>query len=396
MTATSTATHPALRQRLPLYPSQFISAMALVSLGPLLDPMMRDLGVPLSKGGLISAGLFLGNVFGITILNMTMSRVPAKWALAGGTALLGAGLLVAGAASRNLWSLSLAFVLVGLAGAFMNATCWMWLAAHIKKDVAASALAMILFFGLGMVVTPVVLGQVIDRGATWRWILVAEGGIALAMALVLACLPLLDILGRQNVRFSHLRQVVAHDPWLLLGILGAGLMYTGTETTINVWLPKFQIDVFGASDTWASLAVTLFWVGLVVGRLTVMRLTRRFSPSRLLLLCACTLAVFVVAVAFTPSQTVALVLSVGAGLGASASYGIIGSYSGRFPEWQSGVASSLFILSGGIGSVAFPYLMGPLASSAGFRIALAATAVPAVAYALFSLVIHARADEERR
>jgi MFS family permease len=271
MTATSTATHPALRHRLPLYPSQFIGAMALVSLGPLLDPMMRDLGVPLSKGGLISAGLFLGNVFGITILNMTMSRVPAKWALAGGTALLGAGLLVAGAASRNLWSLSLAFVLVGLAGAFMNATCWMWLAAHIRKDVAASALAMILFFGLGMVVTPVVLGQVIDRGATWRWILVAEGGIALAMALVLACLPLLDILGRQNVRFSHLRQVVAHDPWLLLGILGAGLMYTGTETTINVWLPKFQIDVFGASDTWASLAVSLFWVGLVVGRFTVMR-----------------------------------------------------------------------------------------------------------------------------
>ena len=105
---------------------------------------------------------------------------------------------------------------------------------------------------------------------------------------------------------------------------------------------------------------------------------------------------FVVAVAFAPSQTAALVLSVGAGLGASASYGIIGSYCGRFPEWQSSVVSSLFILSGGIGSIAFPNIMGPLAGAAGFRIALALIAVPAVAYALFSLLIHARADEGRR
>lgn len=163
--------------------------------------------------------------------------------------------------------------------------------------------------------------------------------------------------------------------------------------TFNVWLPKFQIDVFAATDTWASLSVTLFWVGLIAGRLIIMPLTRRFSPSRLLLVCACTMAVFVVAVAFAPSQAACLVLCVGAGLGASASYGIIGSYAGRFPEWQSAVASSLFILSGGVGSIAFPYLMGPLASAAGFRVALALVAVPALIYALFSLLIHARSGE---
>jgi len=141
--------------------------------------------------------------------------------------------------------------------------------------------------------------------------------------------------------------------------------------------------------------VTLFWVGLIAGRLIVMALTRRFSPSRLLLICACTMAVFTVAVALAPSQAASLVLAVGAGLGASASYGIIGSYAGRFPEWQSAVASSLFILSGGVGSIAFPYIMGPLADSAGFRTALAMIAVPAVVYALFSLLIRARSGEAR-
>jgi fucose permease len=381
---------PSLRHRFPLYPSQVMGAIVMVSLGPLLDPIMRDLGIPLSRAGLISAGFFLGNVVGIVLINTNLARVPAKWAIIIGNGLQGIVLMVAGLASWNLWSLSLACLFVGASSALVNTTCWIWLAAHVKKNMAASALQMILFFGVGMVVTPLILGLALDRGASWRWMLAIEGGLSLALALVFVFLPLLDIPGRRNVRSSDLKQVIVHNRGLLLGMAGACFMYTGAETTINVWLPKFQIDVFGAGDTWASLSVALFWVGLVVGRLTAVPLTRRFSPARLLLACACTLTVFCVALAFAPSQVVALVLSVGAGLGASASYGLIGSYSGRFPAWQSGVASSLFILAGGLGSVIFPYLMGPIASSAGFRIALGTVAIPALAYGLFSLLIHAR------
>ena len=153
-------------------------------------------------------------------------------------------------------------------------------------------------------------------------------------------LPLLDVRGRQNIRLSQFREVVAHDRKLLLGIVIAGFTYVGAEMTFNIWLPKFEIEVFGATDTWASLSVTLFWVGLIAGRLTVMTLTRRYSPARLLLVCACTLAVFVVALALAPSQAVSLIFAVGAGLGASASYGLIGSYAGRFPGWQAAVATS--------------------------------------------------------
>ena len=43
----------------------------------------------------------------------------------------------------------------------------------------------------------------------------------------------------------------------------------------------------------------------------------------------------------------------------------------------------------------FPYLTGPLAAAAGLRLALAVTAVPAIAYALFSLLIRARSGEGR-
>jgi len=384
---------PGLRARLPLYPVQFLCAMAIVSLGPLLDPMMNDLGVPLSRGGLISAGLFAGNVTGIVVLNMTLARFPVKWLLAGGTALQACFLVIAGLAPRDLWSLLAVYLFVGFSGALMNATCWIWISAHIKKNRAAAALQMILFFALAMISVPLIVGLALDRGVTWRWILVAEGGLSLLVALTLLSVPVLEVCGRVNVRLSQFRQVVAFDPRLLAGMMCAGFTYVGAEMTFNVWLPKFQIDVFSATDTWASLSVTLFWIGLIVGRLIIMPLTRRYSPARLLLVCACTMAVFVVAVGFAPTQAASLALSVGAGLGASASYGIIGSYAGRFPGWQSTVASSLFILSGGVGSIAFPYIMGPLASAAGFRIAMAMVALPALIYALFSLLIHSRSGE---
>jgi FHS family glucose/mannose:H+ symporter-like MFS transporter len=389
------ATDPGLRHRFPLYPGQLMAAVIMVSLGPLLDPIMRDLGIPLSRGGIISAGYFLGGVFGVAFVNTSMARVTAKQTIVLGAALQGVMLLVAGLVAWDLWSLSLAYLLVGASGALVTATSWIWLASHIKKNLAASGLLMIAFFGAGMVITPVILGPILDRGASWRWILAVEGGLALALALAFVFIPLLDVPGRQNVRLSHLKRVVAHNRGLLLGVTGACLMYTGAESTINVWLPKFQIDVFGSGDTWASLSVTLFWVGLVVGRLMGMPLTRRFSAARLLLVFTFGMAVFCVALAFAPTQVAALVLSVGAGLGASATYGLIASYCGHFPEWQSAVATSLFILAGWVGSTVFPYLMGPFASIAGFRAGMAVVAVPAIACGLFSLLIHAHSGESR-
>jgi MFS family permease len=388
MSTETCAANPSLRLRLPLYPSQFLIAMAIVSIGPLLHPMMRELGVPLSQAGLVSAGLFVGNASGIVILNTAFARLPAKTILLGGTLLQAAALAAAGAASRNLWSLCVAYLFIGFAGALMNATCWIWVSAHMVQNRAAAAQRMILFFALGMMAVPLALGFALDGGASWRWLLIAESGLALLSGLALVFLPLLDVPGRQNVRLPQFRQVLASNRRLLLGMVIAGFTYVGAEMAMNIWLPKFQLDVFGGSDTRASFAVTLFWVGSVAGRLAVIGLTRRFSSSRLLLVCACTFATFAVAVAFAPSQNACLVFSAGAGLGASASYGLIGTYAGRFPAWQSAVASSLFILSGVVGSITFPYLMGPLASAAGFRIALAVVAVPALLYGAASLLIH--------
>ena len=45
-----------------LYPSQVFVGATLITLGLLLDPILRDLHIPLAKAGLLSFGFFLGRV----------------------------------------------------------------------------------------------------------------------------------------------------------------------------------------------------------------------------------------------------------------------------------------------------------------------------------------------
>ena len=50
--------------RLPLYITQFFSGIVWVTLGPLLDSILRDLDIPLAQGGLPALAFFLGTVTG--------------------------------------------------------------------------------------------------------------------------------------------------------------------------------------------------------------------------------------------------------------------------------------------------------------------------------------------
>jgi len=207
------------------------------------------------------------------------------------------------------------------------------------------------------------------------------------LALVLAAFPLADIPGRENLRLRHVREVVAFNPRLVAAMMAAGFMYTGAEAILTTWLPKFEVDVFGAGGAWAGMVVTLYFVGQLIGRSAMSTLIRRFLPSTMLVGFAIVMAVFVGATAAAPSQGASLALMLFAGLGASASVSQIGSYSSRFPNWHAGVVFSAFQIAAGLGASLFPYMTGPVAEGLGFRAAIAVAVIPALILALLALCL---------
>lgn len=379
--------------RLPLYLTQALSGVIWVSLGPLLDPILRDLDIPLSRGGLLSLGFFLGQVIGLVAFNLLLARIPVKWCLVGAAVLQAAGLAVAGLLAQGLWSFLVPFLFAGFAEVLLAAIPGMWLSTHVKVGTARALTIMMLSSVSTMTITPVVLGVFLDAGTGWRAILAGEAALSLLTGLVLVLLPLADIPGRESLRLRHVRAVAAFNPRLLLAIAAAAFFYLGAEMTLGVWLPKFLVDTFGAGQAWAGLSVTFFFVGQIIGRVAVMPLTRRFLTSSLLAVATVGVALFAVAISLAPSQVLCLALTFGGGLSSSGAFSFIGSYAGRFPAWYAGVVFSAFQVSAGIGGMIFPYLTGPVASWLGFRVAIAVAAVPALIVTFLAFRLRAASGE---
>ena len=371
-----------------LYATTFVVGVTMITLGPLLDPILRDLDIPLAQGGLISVGFAVGMLIGVVSLNFFLARVPVKWGLVGAALLQMSGLLASGILARGLWSLVLAYVFVGGGCVFLNSLPGMWIASHIKTGADRAMVTMLVFFALGMMVAPLLIGAALGWGATWRSVLLAEAVVSAALAVLVAWSTVSNIEGRENLRFHRLREVIGFNPGLFVAVLGASILYIGSEFTFNVWLAKYEIDVFGVGKATAGLAVTLFWVGLLIGRLIVIPLTRRLPPARILMVGSAVWALFALGVALSVSEAMSLVMSFFAGVGASAGFPLILSFSARFPRWHAGVVFSSVIMAGAVGRIVFPYLVGPLAETVGFRLAMGLAFLLAGALSALSVYLH--------
>lgn len=380
---------------LPLYLTQFLSGIVWLTLGPLLDSIMGDLGIPLAQGGLPATAFFLGGIAGLLTLNLFLAKAPAKWCLVGMAAVETVALALAGLLADGLWSFTVIYFFVGFPCMTLAGIPGMWVSVHVREKTAWALNLLVLSSVTAMTITPLVLGLVVGAGGYWRWIYAAEAVLSLAATLVLVALPLADIPGRENLRLRQIREVMSQNPRLLAAIGAASFLYMGAEAILLVWLPKFEIDVFGSGTSWASLAVTLYWVGQISGRLATIPLSRRFLPSSLLGVAMVGMAVLVSALAASPTQAVSLALSFGVGLASSGNYSHIGSYSSKFPLWHAGVVFSIFQIVGGMGGMTFPYVTGPVAEAWGFRVAIGVIAAPTIIAAALAWALRRVSGEGR-
>jgi len=355
----------------------------LISLGPLLDPILRDLDIPLAKGGILSLGFFLGRVLGVLLLSFVLARVPLKRTLVGAAWVQAGALVVAGLLASSLWPLFGALLVAGLTAVIPNAIAGVWVGAHLREGTHRAMLLVLAFFALGVVVAPLAIGAALSLGATWRWVFVGEAVFSALMAVALMASRLPDVKGRENLRARHLKEMAGFAPRLLALMLTIVFLYVGSEAILGVWLPKFEIDTHGASQSAAAISVTLLWAGITIGRYLTVPLTRWVQPFRLLMVFAAVETLFILATVLSPTLLLSLASVFVAGLGASVIFPLIGGYTNRFPRWYAGVAYSGIMLTGTLGSAVFSYLTGPVAEALGLRVAIGLTAIlPAVVMGL--------------
>jgi fucose permease len=152
---------------------------------------------------------------------------------------------------------------------------------------------------------------------------------------------------------------------LLLLLTAAFLIYAGTEIGVSSWSSEYIVKVFGASTSTGAFSASVFWLGVLLGRLGI-SLVYKGSRQEILMFALALLSTAALAeVLLVRSTAVALVALFVVGLGCSGFYPLGMSVVGR--HFKSGVAVGTAATGGAAGSIVFPLVMAFISQTIGIR-----------------------------
>ena len=174
-------------------------------------------------------------------------------------------------------------------------------------------------------------------------------------------------------------------PLLLLGLAIAA--YVASEIGVSNWLVRFLEP---APLTTATLALSLYWAGLTVGRLVSSVIADRFDHLRFTIACALAMAVAIAAAVLVPVLPLSIAAFAVAGVASGPVFPMIIALGGdRHPERSAAVGGSLAGMAT-IGSTIYPPAMGLLSVTVGLAVAMLGNALLATGCVL-ALVAFGRA-----
>ena len=308
-------------------------------------------------------------------------RFGARVILPSAAALMAAGLLVQGFTG--------AWVVFALAGVLTSIGA-------SSTDVGIQALVLDLFphargralnllhvaYGVGALMAPLLLAALVALGVPWQWLMTGSG-IAMAIAGVGLALtvppdPVLHAptptsgprrTGETAARTRRL-------PLFLLVMAVSITCYVAAEAGVSDWLVRYLAAL---PLTQASLALTLFWAGIAVGRLVFARIGNRLDPQR---------SAAVLAVAGGAMLTVALVLPISpaspllfgaVGLAFGPIFPLMVAAAGARMPGESATVTGTLVFAAVVGVVIYPPAIGFLSDVIGLQAAMMGTAVMAFA-----------------
>jgi fucose permease len=308
-------------------------------------------------------------------------RFGARLILPSAAALMAVGLLIQGFTG--------AWIVFALAGVFTSIGA-------SSTDVGIQALVLDLFpharsralnllhvaYGVGALMAPLLLAALVGAGVPWQWLMTGSG-IAMAVAGVALALtvppdPVLHA-STADVDAARAVETAARSrrlPLFLLVMAVSITCYVAAEAGVSDWLVRYLAAL---PLTQASLALTLFWGGIAVGRLAFARIGNRLDAQR---------SAAVLAVAGGAMLTVALVLPVSVlspllfgavGLAFGPIFPLMVAAAGTRLPGESATVTGTLVFAAVVGVVIYPPAIGFLSDVIGLQAAMMGTAVMAFA-----------------
>lgn len=337
----------------------FMFAMTTDSVGLIIPEVIKEFHLTLTSAGALQYGTMLGIATAGLGLGFLADRIGRKRAI-----LLGLSLFAATAflfpAAKTFPEILILITAAGVAiGIFKTG------ALALVGDVSVSAVQFTStmnlvegFFGVGAIMGPLIVAQLILNGVSWRWLYVVAGCLCTVLMLVavMARYPRASLKG-EAVPGVGRTIALLRDPRALAFSIGA-FTYVAVESAIYVWMPTLLADVRGAGQPLVAYALPVFFVLRALGRF-LGAWTLQYVNWASALALAAILIFLCFAVSLSGGVGVALYALPLSGLFMSIVYPTINSRGiGSFPPAEHGAVAGIILFFSCTGAFLGPLLMG--------------------------------------
>jgi fucose permease len=220
-------------------------------------------------------------------------------------------------------------------------------------------------FAVGAIVGPFAVGLLLQSGLDWAVVYRGMAVIFVALAAMTGLAALPPVQAKAADPGERRERLSAHPAyWLSFFAL---FLYLGVELGVSNWVAEYFVVVFAYSPEASAMLVSLFWLGVLVGRFGVPLLYKGARPDAALIglsaLATASIALLLL-LGYAPASALAADVGRGllflAGLGCSIYYPTVMTLvGGCFPQAQSQAV--------GFASFVFPFLMSSIAQNWGIR-----------------------------
>ena len=332
-------------------------------LGSVVPSIIERFGIDKAQAGGLFALMTSGILAGSLAFGPMVDRYGYKGILLAAIALTLIG-LEGMAFAPSLALLRVAIVIVGFAGGIVNGGTNALVADISSGERGASLNLLGVFFGIGAVGVPFILAMLTGR-FTQSALIASIGALVVIPMAVIAATTFPAPKQPQGFPIAAAGGILKDPLFLLMGLML--FLESGLENMVGGWTSTFVHEELEVAAGPALVILSLYWLGMMLGRLALGSVLRRAPPFAVLYVCL-TIAFGGSALLLTTHSVEMATTGVFLlGLGFAAMFPNVLGFIGDRYAGLSGTAFSVVIAMALVGGMSFPLLAGILGGLYGMR-----------------------------
>jgi MFS transporter, FHS family, glucose/mannose:H+ symporter len=337
--------------------------IVLTTLGAVLPGIVERFGIDKTQAGSLFLLMTFGILAGTLVFGPMVDRYGFKGMLLFGTVLIAIG-LEGIAFAPSMGALRIAIAIIGFGGGIINGATNALVADISTEGKHASLNLLGVFFGIGAVGVPFALAVTSGQFSSAS-LIAGVGGLVAIPFLYIAITPFPAPKHAQGFPIATAGGLLREPLLLLMGIML--FLESGMEIAVGGWTSTFVNEELAVGPQKALIILSLYWLGMMIGRMTLGTVLRNVRPVSVMFGCIAIGFTGTVLLLFTHNVAAAVLGVFMLGVGFAAAFPTVLGFVGERYAALSGTAFSLVIAIALLGGMFLPWLMGVVADRYGMR-----------------------------